>query len=77
MTYSWYQQPKPEDFKRLCGVHYQTFVRMVAVLKEQVEQKKNKTGKPSKLSIKDQVVMSLEYWRSHQRCYEQPIPAPK
>ena len=65
MTYSQYQQLKPEDFKRLCGVHYQTFIRMVAVLEEQVEQKKLKPGKPSKLSVENQVLMSLEYWREY------------
>ena len=60
MTYSRYQQLKPEDFKRRCGVHHQTFARMVTVLEEQVEQKKKKPGKLSKLSISDQVLISLE-----------------
>ena len=27
MTYSRYQHLKPEDFKRLCGVHHQTFTQ--------------------------------------------------
>jgi len=65
MTYLRYQQLKPEDFKRLCGVHLQTFTRMVAVLEEQVELKKKKPGRPSKFSIEDQVLMSLEYWREY------------
>lgn len=55
MTYLHYQQFKLEDFKRLCGVHHPTFVRMVAVLEEQVEQKNKKQGLPSKLSVEDQV----------------------
>ena len=65
MTYSRYQQLKPEEFKRLCGVHHHRFIRMVAVLEEQVEQKKLEPGKPSKLSIADQVFVSLEYWREY------------
>jgi len=65
MTYLRYQQLKPEDFKRLCGVHHQTFACMVAVLEEQVELKKKKLGRPSKFSIEDQVLMSLEYWREY------------
>ncbi len=65
MTYLRYQQLKPEDFKRLCGVHHQTFACMVAVLEEQVELKKKKPGRPSKFSIEDQVLMSLEYWREY------------
>lgn len=67
MTYLQYQQLKQEDFKRLCGVQHQTFVRMVAVLEEQVEQKKKKQGLPSKLSVEDQVLISLEYWREYRR----------
>ena len=65
MTYLRYQQLKPEDFKRLCGVDHQTFARMVAVLEEQVEQQKKKPGRPSKFSLEDQVFMSLEYWREY------------
>lgn len=38
---------------------------MVSVITEQVEQKKKKPGKPSKLSVEDQVMMSLEYWREY------------
>ncbi len=65
MTYLRYQQLKPEDFKRLCGVHRQTFGRMVSVLEERVQQKKQKQGLPSKLSVEDQVLISLEYWREY------------
>jgi hypothetical protein len=63
MTYLQHKNLKPEDFKRLSGVHKETFARMVSVIQEQVEQKKRKPGKPSKLSVEDQVLMSLEYWR--------------
>jgi len=38
---------------------------MVSVLEEQVEQKKKKQGLPSKLSIEDQILISLEYWREY------------
>ncbi len=65
MTYLQHKDLKPEDFKRLCGVHKETFARMVSVITEQVEQKKKKPGKPSKLSVEDQVMMSLEYWREY------------
>lgn len=65
MTYLQHKDLKPEEFKRLCGVHTKTFARMVSVVQEQVEQKKKKLGKPSKLSVEDQVLMSLEYWREY------------
>ena len=38
---------------------------MVGVVQQQVEQKQKKPGKPSKLSVEDQVLMSLEYWREY------------
>ncbi len=60
MTYLQHKELKPEEFKRLCGVHKKTFARMVSIVTEQVEQKKKKLGKPSKLSIEDQVLISLE-----------------
>ena len=52
MTYSQYQQLKPSDLRRLCGVHHQTFIRMVAVLEEQVEQKKLKPGKQAQVECR-------------------------
>jgi hypothetical protein len=52
------------DFKRLCGVTPATFEQMVKVVKaEKVLAKKS--GRPSKLSIEDQVLMTLEYWREY------------
>ena len=65
MTYKHHKDLKPEDFKWLYGVNQGTFDCMVSVLHEQVEQKKKKPGKPSKLSVADQVLMSLEYWREY------------
>ena len=59
MTYLQHKDLKPEEFKRLCGVHKETFARMVSVVQEQVEQKKKKPGKPSKLSVEDQVSNEL------------------
>ena len=70
MTYLQHKDLKPEDFKRLCGVHKETFARMVSVITEQVEQKKRKPGKPSKLSIEDQVLMSLDYWREYRTYFQ-------
>ncbi len=63
MAYEQHRDLKPEDFKRFCGVDQGTFDCMVSVLHEQVEQKKQKPGKPSKLSLAKQVLLCLEYWR--------------
>lgn len=55
---------KSEDFKRLSGVHFETFAQMVEIVKK-AESLRHKTGRPPKLKIQDQVLMTLEYWREY------------
>ncbi len=64
MTYRNVKKLKPEDFKRLCGVHLGTFNQMVAIVKK-AETSRQKTGRPSKLKIEDKILMTLEYWREY------------
>jgi len=64
MTYEQIKELKPEDFKRACGVHPQTFEKMLQVLREN-GQKKIKPGRPAKLSLEDQLCMTLQYWREY------------
>jgi hypothetical protein len=55
---------EPEEFKRLCGVNFVTFEQMVKVVEaEKVLAKKS--GRPSKLIIEDQILMTLQYWREY------------
>jgi hypothetical protein len=64
MTYEQVKTLKSTEFKRLWVVYPETFKDMVTVLKaEKVWQKK--TGRPSKLSTEDQLLMALEYWREY------------
>lgn len=63
MTYEQVKHLKPEEFKRLCGVRPETFNQMVAVLQERKQQLK--PGRPSKLSLEDQVLITLEYLREY------------
>ena len=64
MNYEQVKTLKPTEFKRLCGVYPDTFKDMVTVLKaEKVWQKK--TGRPSKLSTEDQLLITIEYWREY------------
>jgi hypothetical protein len=64
MNYEQVKTLKPTEFKRVCGVYPDTFKDMVTVLKaEKVWQKK--TGRPSKLSTEDQLLITLEYWREY------------
>lgn len=64
MSYEQVKNLEPTEFKRLCGVTPGTFEQMVKVVAaEKVLAKKS--GRPSKLSIEDQVLMTLEYWREY------------
>lgn len=44
------------EFKRLMGVKRETFTQMLAVLR-QSEQQKKRLGRPSKLSLADQLLL--------------------
>lgn len=61
MTYEQVKQLKPEHFKRLCGVRPETFVKMVELLSPNLGF--GKRGGQPKLSVEDQLLMTLEYWR--------------
>lgn len=63
MTYVKVKKLTPENFKRLCGVKKETFAQMVKIVENQ-EKFKPKTGRPSKLSLENQVLMTLLY-----RCF--------
>ena len=64
MTYKKVKNLKAEDFKRLTGVHFETFNQMVKIVK-QAENLRKKTGRPPKLRIEDQILMVLEYLREY------------
>jgi Helix-turn-helix of DDE superfamily endonuclease len=64
VSYEQVKNLESTEFKRLCGVTPGTFEQMVKVVaSEKVLAKKS--GRPSKLSIEDQVLMTLEYWREY------------
>ncbi len=54
----------PGQFKRLTGVKRETFTKMLDVLCES-EQRKARSGRPSKLSLADQLLLTLMYWREY------------
>ncbi|WP_041766223.1 hypothetical protein [[Leptolyngbya] sp. PCC 7376] len=60
-TYEQLQHLSPEQFRRACGVKLQTFNRLVEVLAE--AKAKQKTGRPSVLSLENQLLLTLEYLR--------------
>ncbi|MFB9995416.1 transposase family protein [Deinococcus oregonensis] len=51
-----------KQFRRRTGVSPETFAEMEAVLNEREERKK-KAGRPAALSVAEQLLMTLEFWR--------------
>lgn len=64
MNYEQARKLKPNEFKRLSGVTLQTFERMVEILEKQVKAKK-KRGRLSKLSLENQILMTIAYLREY------------
>jgi len=62
MRYESAQKLTKSDFKRSYGVYPETFEAMVKVVKVERMLKK-KTGRKDKLTIEDQVLITLAYWR--------------
>ena len=56
------------EFKRVTGVRRKTFQLMVRVVKTQQKLKK-KPGRPSKIIIENQVLLTLQYWREYRTYY--------
>jgi hypothetical protein len=65
MYYEKLEQKSETEFKRLTGVKRPTFKVMVDILEAQYLKDHELGGKPSKLPIKDKLLMTLEYWREY------------
>lgn len=65
MSYEQIKNLRPALFKRHCGVKPETFEKMVSVVSDSIQKNQIKSGRPTKLSIEDQVLMTLEYWREY------------
>jgi hypothetical protein len=65
MSYEQIKDLAPALFKRYCGVKPETFHQMVRVVTDHLRETRIKSGRPSKLSVEDQVLMTLQYWREY------------
>jgi hypothetical protein len=54
-----------QDFKQLFGVKKETFDEMVKVLEVSYDAKHTRRGSHAKLSLQDQLFLSLKYWRQY------------
>ena len=55
-------------FKRYTGIHKATFNEMLDAM-QQYEAAKTKSGRPSALSLEEQILLSLTYWREYRTLY--------
>jgi hypothetical protein len=69
MSYEQIKDLRPADFKRYCGVEPETFQRMVGLVSRRLTKERCKTGRPPKLSVEDQVLLTLEYWREYRTLF--------
>ena len=65
MSYEQIKDLPPADFKRYCGVQPETFRKMAEVVSARLAKARRKAGRPPKLSVEDQVLLTLEYWREY------------
>lgn len=64
MTYEQLKYLRPSAFKRRCGVQLETFEQMVNLLRPHLD-RRGKRGGQCKLSVEDQLLVVLEYWREY------------
>lgn len=55
---------KPSDFRRHYGVHWQTFTTMIDAY-QAAQTKKQKSGRPAALTLEEQILFTLEFWREY------------
>lgn len=68
MRYTNLQSLPPDAFKRLVGIPPDLFTEQLTVL-EQAERVKRKSGRPSALSLADQFLLTLGYWREYRTLF--------
>ena len=59
------KQLSNKNFKRIIGVKRKTFEEMAAELRLEYGKKHEQGGRPPKLIIENQLMLSLEYWRQY------------
>lgn len=64
MKYEASQNLSREEFKRLYGVKRETFAEMAEIM-QQAAKSKGKGGVKPKLSLEDQILVTLQYWREY------------
>jgi hypothetical protein len=67
MKYKKAKNLKDKEFKRFFGIKKETFETMCEVVKEVLGQETR--GRQSELSVEDQVLLTLNYWREYRTMF--------
>ena len=65
MKYEIIKEYNEKQFRRITGVKRATFNKMVEILKKSYAEKHRRRGRKPKLSIENQLLAALEYWREY------------
>ena len=65
MSFEQVKSLAPELFKRYCGVKPDTFAKVCECVRDERTRAQKKSGRPCKLSVEDQVLLTFEYWREY------------
>ena len=65
MKYEKINEYDENKFRRITGVKRATFEKMVEILKKSQAEKHKRRGRKPKLSIENQLLAALEYWREY------------
>ena len=64
MKYEISKNLSAKEFKRLFGIQRETFEQMTELMK-QAAQSKGQGGVKAKLSLEDQILVTMQYWREY------------
>ena len=65
MKYEIIKEYSDKKFRRITGVKRATFEKMLEILKKAYAEKHRRRGRKPKLSIENQLLAALEYWREY------------
>ncbi len=69
MLYEKLEKLSAANFKRYCGVERKTFDKMCEIVRHKSSARRLIEGRPPKLEIEDQVLLTLEYWREYRTMF--------
>ena len=67
MRYEKAKKLKAGECKRLCGVKKETFIKMCEIV--QVAENRERRGRKPKLSVANQVLLTLTFWREYRTMF--------